>query len=110
MRHVSSDERIARYLDRVCRQLLWPPYRARVRRELTDHILSRVEYLTQERGVPLDEALDTALQSLGDPDELGRSLRQARFPLSYLFCLLLTCIVWAGIAACVAYLLLYLLP
>lgn len=110
MRRVSSDERIARYLDQVCRQLLWPPYRARVRRELADHILSHVEYLTQQRGFAADEALDAALQALGSPEELGRSLRQARFPLSYLFCLLLTCIVWAGIAACTVYLLLYLFP
>lgn len=107
---MSSDERIARYLDQACCHLHWPPYRARVRHELTDHILCRVEYLTGERGMTTDEALTTALHALGDPDELGRNLRQARFPLSYLFCLLMTCVVWAGIAACLVYLLLQLLP
>lgn len=107
---MSSDERIARYLGQVCRHLHWPPYRARVRRELTDHILTRAEYLVQERGYAPDEAVEQALAALGEPNELGRSLRQARFPLSYLFCLLLTCVVWAGIAACTVYLLLYLLP
>lgn len=107
---MSSDERITRYLDKVCRRLHWPPYRARVRRELADHILCRVEYLTSERGMTPEEAMDAALHALGDPDELGHNLRQARFPLSYLFCLLLTCVVWAGIAACSVYLLLQLLP
>lgn len=106
---MSSDERIAQYLHQVCRHLFWPPYRARVRRELTDHILSRVEYLENERGDSREDAVDTALRGLGDPDALGESLRYARFPLSYLFCLLLTFFIWAAIAGCLAYLALYFL-
>ena len=42
---MSPNKLIVPYLHRVCRHLLWPPYRARVRRELTDHILSRAEEL-----------------------------------------------------------------
>ncbi len=104
---MSSDERITHYLNQVCRHLFWPPYRARVRRELTDHILSRIEYLEYERGDPHNEAVTTALLSLGDPDALGEMLRRARFPVSYLFCLLLTFLIWAAIAGCLVYLLLY---
>lgn len=104
---MSSDERITRYLHQVCRHLFWPPYRARVRRELTDHILSRVEYLESERGDTHDEAVSAALTGLGDPDDLGESLRYARFPISYLFCLLLTFLVWAAIAGCLVYLILF---
>lgn len=106
---MSSDERIARYLNQVCRHLFWPPYRARVRRELTDHILSRVEYLENDRGDTHEQAVTTALLGMGDPDDLGEKLRYARFPVSYLFCLLLTFLVWAAIAGCLAYLLSYFL-
>ncbi|MGO5097028.1 permease prefix domain 1-containing protein [Agathobaculum sp. LCP25S3_E8] len=104
---MSSDERITHYLNQVCHHLFWPPYRARVRRELTDHILSRIEYLENERGDSHDEAVTTALLGLGDPDTLGEMLRCARFPVSYLFCLLLTFLIWAAIAGCLVYLLLY---
>ena len=108
MRHVSSDERIARFLHEVCRQLYWPPYRARVRRELTDHILSRAEYLQNERGYLPEEAVDEAIKSLGEPNDLGRSLRHARFLARYLFCILFTGLVWAAIAACLVYLFMHL--
>ena len=104
---MSLNERIVDYLNRVCRHLFWPPYRARVRRELTDHILSRVEYLENERGDSHDEAITAALLGLGDPDALGEMLRYARFPISYILCLLLTFLIWAAIAGCLAYLLLY---
>lgn len=106
---MSSDERIARYLNQVCRHLFWPPYRTRIRRELTDHILSRVEYLEQDRGDTHEQAVSAALLSMGDPDELGEQLRYARFPLSYLFCLFLTFLIWAAIAGCLTYLLSYFL-
>lgn len=105
---MSSDERIARYLDRVCVHLCWPPYRARVRRELADHILTRAEYLQNERGYEWDEAVAQAVCLLGDPDALGRSLRQAHCPLRHIGCLFATCLLWAGIAACAVYLLLHL--
>ena len=55
-----------------------------------------------------DEAVSRALQSLGEPNELGRSLRHARFPLLYVMCVLLTGLIWAAIAGCLAYLLMLL--
>ena len=72
MRRVSPNERISLFLDRVCAHLLWPPYRARVRRELTDHLLTRVEYLQNDRGFNEAEAVELAVRMLGDPDALGR--------------------------------------
>ena len=106
---MSSDDRINCFLDQVCLHLYWPPYRTRVRRELAAHILSRAEYLHQDRGMDWDKAVDLALQSLGEPNELGRSLRHARFPLLYVLCVLFTGLVWAAIAACLAYLLMFLI-
>lgn len=47
---------------------------------------------------------------IGEPNDLGRSLRHARFPACYLGSLLLTGLVWAAIAACVVYLALHLVP
>ena len=108
MRRVSPNERISLFLDRVCAHLLGPPYRARVRRELTDHLLTRMEYLQNDRGFNEAEAVELAVRMLGDPDALGRSLRHARFPPRYLCCLIATGLVWAAIAACVVYLLLQL--
>ncbi len=103
---MSANDRICHFLDRVCAHIFWPPYRSRVRRELTDHILSRMEYLENDRGYSEEEAVEFALTHLGDPDALGIHLRKARFPLRYLLCLVATALVWMAIAACTAYLLL----
>lgn len=73
---------IVPYLHRVCRHLLWPPYRARVRRELTDHILSRAEELRCRGSLTQEQAVRQVLRALGDPDVLGKALRQARLPLA----------------------------
>ena len=105
---MSPDERTIRYIRQVCRHLFWPPYRIRVRRELTDHIFSRAEYLYSSRGFSWEQAVIRSLQMLGDPDELGKSLRRARFSLPALICLALTGLIWAAITACSVYLLLHL--
>lgn len=102
------NEGVARYISRVCSHLFWPPYRRRVRRELCDHIASRMEYLQSERGMDENAAAREALRRLGDPDALGRSLRHARFPPRYVACLAATMLIWAAIAACAAYLFLLL--
>ena len=107
---MSSDDRITCFLDQVCRHLYWPPYRARVRRELTDHILSRVEYLQNERGYTREEAVSEALKAIGEPNDLGRSLRHAVFPSCYLGSLLLTFFFLFVFVACVVYLALHLVP
>lgn len=98
------DERIESFLDQVCSHIRWPRYCARVRRELTDHILTRVEYLTSERGYTEANAVKQALRWLGDPDELGEALRRAYFPGFRFFWVFLTCVLWAGIAFCALYL------
>ena len=104
---MSPDDRIACFLDQVCCHLYWPPYRARVRRELTDHILSRAEYLQNERGYLWEDAVNEALKSLGEPNDIGRSLRHARFPAGSVLFLLGTALIWAAMAACLVYLAMY---
>lgn len=106
---MSSDERIEQFLHRVCCHLRWPPYRARVRRELTDHILSRASYLMDERGFSEEEAVVQAVCLMGDPDALGHALQCDGRPLRRTIFLLLTCILWAGIVICLLCLLYWLL-
>ena len=55
-----EDERLAAFLDAVCEPLFWPPYRRRVRRELTDHILSRAALLERSAGCSHAEAVGAA--------------------------------------------------
>ena len=100
---MSPNKLIVPYLHRVCRHLLWPPYRARVRRELTDHILSRAEEL-RCRG-----SLTQEQRALGDPDVLGKALRQARLPLARVVYNVISATVWIAILLCALYLTIYLL-
>ncbi len=108
MKPVQPNELITAFLNQVCSHIRWPIYCARVRRELTDHILTRAEYLTSQRSFSEQEAVKQAILWLGDPDELGRSLRRAYCPVKKAGFLLLTCIVWIGIAVCAIYLFLHL--
>ena len=62
---MSPNKLIVPYLHRVCRHLLWPPYRARVRRELTDHILSRAEELRCRGSLTQEQAVRQVLRALG---------------------------------------------
>ena len=59
---MSPNKLIVPYLHRVCRHLLWPPYRARVRRELTDHILSRAEELRCRSSLTQEQAVRQVLR------------------------------------------------
>ena len=88
-----DDERLAAFLDAVCEPLFWPPYRRRVRRELTDHILSRATLLERSAGCSHAEAVGLAVLAMGEPHPRGLLLT------------LLTCLVWTAIAACLLYLL-----
>ncbi|MDY3618328.1 permease prefix domain 1-containing protein [Agathobaculum sp.] len=96
-----SHDRISAYLDLVCSHIRWRPYRERVRRELTDHILTRAEYLHGERGFSEEEAVAQAIRQLGEPEGLGRMLNRAHWPYRRLAFTLFTCAVWAGIVYCV---------
>ena len=106
---MSPNKLISPYLHRVCRHLVWPPYRARVRRELTDHILSRAEELRCRSSLTQEQAVRHALRSLGDPDALGKALRQARLPLARVAYNVISAILWIAILACAVYLVIHLL-
>lgn len=103
-----EDERLASFLDEVCGPLFWPPYRRRVRRELSDHILSRAELLERSTGWPARAGHRTCHQRHGRRAFARLLLRRTRFPLRGLFLTLMTSLIWAAIAACILYLLLHL--
>lgn len=106
---MSPNKLIAPYLRRVCRHLLWLPYRARVRRELTDHILSRAAALRCRSELTEEQAVHRVLRSLGDPDELGKALRHARLPVPRVACSILSAVLWIAIFACAVFLAVHLL-
>ena len=99
---MSPNKLMVPYLHRVCRHLLWPPYRARVRHELTEELRCRGS-LTQE------QAVRQVLRALGDPDVLGKALRQARLPLARVVYNVIFATVWIAILLCALYLTIYLL-
>ena len=106
---MSPNKLIVPYLHRVCRHLLWPPYRTRVRRELTDHILSRAEELRCRGSLTQEQAVRQVLRALGDPDILGKALRQVRLPLARVVYNVISATVWIAILLCALYLTIYLL-
>ena len=101
---MSPNKLIAPYLRRVCRHLHWLPYRARVRRELTDHITGRAAELCCRSGLTEEQAVHRVLRSLGDPDELGKALRRARLPVPRVVYSLLSALLWVAILACAVFL------
>lgn len=92
-----SADRIDAFLDRVCSHIRWRPYCGRVRRELTDHILTCAFYLRAEQHFSEEQAVAQAIRLLGNPDELGSALNHAHRPLRRLFVLFGFCVLWAGI-------------
>lgn len=105
---LSSDERIEQYLDRVCVHIHWGPYRARVRRELTSHILDRADYLHDCRGFPKEEAIAQAIRLLGNADELGHALNTAYHPYRHMLYFLCSVALLSGSVVCIVWLLLHL--
>lgn len=106
MKLVCSDDRIEAYLERVAIHIKWPPYRARVRRELTDHIRSRAAQLEADEGFSADEAVAQAIRLLGNPDTIGTALVRAYRPYRRVCFMLLSCALWAAIVCCLVLLLL----
>lgn len=104
---MSWDEKLAPFLERVCRHIYWKKYQARVRAELTDHIITHAEYLMNFRGYTENEAITQAIYSMGNPDELGKALCKAYHPVSQFFCAFALVALCAGIAFLIVYMLLY---
>ncbi len=99
------DDRVEMFLRRVCAHISWPVYRARVKKELLDHIMSRAEYLQHERGFREKESFAQAVLLLGDPDEIGKALHKAHCSPRRICCLALTVVFWLAIISCVIWLL-----
>lgn len=103
---LSYPDQITVFLDQVCSHLAWSGYRSRVRRELFDHMATRVEYLISERDFSESDAIKQTIQWMGDPDEIGIALHKAYSPFLKLCYTLFAIVLWIGIAACAIYLLL----
>ncbi len=61
------------WLDTATKEIRFGPDRRRVRQELEDHILDRME-VVQSRGLSAYEAEKVAVESMGDPERLAREL------------------------------------
>lgn len=72
-------ERIGSFLEEACGQIASPKARAAVARELACHMEDRVEQLTAG-GMEQEEAEETAVQAMGDPQELAKCLRKQHRP------------------------------
>jgi hypothetical protein len=71
---VAIDPRLESWLNTATRGLA-PSAISRVRDEIVDHVLDGVESEVSE-GEPYDTAVTAVLDSLGDPERVGRSLRR----------------------------------
>ena len=74
-----SQERFQTWLKRATKPLRYPPDRRQVKKEFTEHFEERVEGL-KDRGMPLSEARNKAVEMLGSPEETGELLRQVHKP------------------------------
>lgn len=68
------------YCDKVCSLIRRPSAREAARKELLAHLEDHAAVL-EERGIPADLAARQAVESMGDPYELGRQLDRCHDPL-----------------------------
>lgn len=68
------------YCDKVCSLIRRPSAREAARKELLAHLEDHAAVL-EERGIPADQARQQAVESMGDPYELGRQLDRCHDPL-----------------------------
>lgn len=92
------------WLDRVCAHLRMSTRRAAVRRELCAHLEDRMRIL-RTQGLSEEEAARQAVLTMGDPDELGRTLADALRPAKHAAWVVLTTLLWLAIFSLAAYLL-----
>lgn len=100
---MSAPEALTRVIERVCSYILWPPYRVRIRRELTDHLLARAAQIAAAQGIPFERALTLAITRLGDPDALGQALRHSGCGGKRFACTMFILIVCAALGGCAYY-------
>ena len=73
------------WLDAATREIRFGPDRRRVRQELEDHILDRIE-AAKDRGLSDHEAEEAAVEAMGDPGPVARELGRLHRPwLGYLW-------------------------
>lgn len=74
------EDRFHSYCDKVCSLIRRPSAREAARKELLAHLEDHAAIL-EERGIPADLAARQAVESMGDPYELGRQLDRCHSPL-----------------------------
>ncbi|WP_454191438.1 FtsW/RodA/SpoVE family cell cycle protein [Paenibacillus sp. Marseille-Q7038] len=101
MQNSEENEVIQQFLDQVCRHIKVKKMHPEIREELTNHIEDRMEEL-QLRGSSKETSVHMAIEEMGAPDVIGRSMNETHKPvLNWRIALLLTIISLIGIVGAV---------
>jgi hypothetical protein len=68
---MKDNQRIQNYLSSICMQIL---HKDKIKNKL-EHCLNEIIENQISRGIPEEEAIDSAIGQLGDPLQLGKNLR-----------------------------------
>lgn len=81
---IEETDRKLQYLSRLTEQLQYRPVRQKIYREYEDHIDDETEYGIS-KGMTRAEAVEAAVEQMGDPVETGKALDQIHRPEKVLF-------------------------
>lgn len=101
MQNSDENEVVQQFLDHVCRHIKVKKMHPEIREELTNHIEERMEEL-QLRGSSKETAAQKAIEEMGPPDVIGKSMNETHKPVFNLrIALLLTIISLIGVVGAV---------
>lgn len=101
MQNSEENEVVQRFLDQVCRHIKVKKMHPEIREELTNHIEDRIEEL-QLRGSSIETAAHKAIEEMGSPDVIGKSMNETHKPLlNWRIALLLMIISLIGVVGAV---------
>ncbi|WIV17546.1 FtsW/RodA/SpoVE family cell cycle protein [Paenibacillus polygoni] len=79
MQNSEENEVVQQFLDQVCRHIKVKKMHPEIREELTNHIEDRIEEL-QLRGSSKETAIHKAIEEMGSPDVIGKSMNETHKP------------------------------
>lgn len=101
MQNSEENEVVQQFLDQVCRHIKVKKMHTEIREELTNHIEDRIEEF-QQRGSSKETATHKAIEEMGSPDVIGKSMNETHKPvLNWRIALLLTIISLIGVVGAV---------
>ncbi|WP_160031683.1 FtsW/RodA/SpoVE family cell cycle protein [Paenibacillus sp. An7] len=101
MQNSGENEVVQQFLDQVCRHIKVKKMHPEIREELTNHIEDRIEEF-QQLGSSKETAIHKAIEEMGSPDVIGKSMNETHKPvLNWRIALLLTIISLIGIVGAV---------